>query len=651
MIAVIGLDGSVGRTSTVVLRALPADAGTELVQRSVREVLDLADRVVIAAAPGPSGVRSVAAVRDWLRANGYADLERLSIVEFDEVEAEAQPVCPICGAPQRGRYCEECGYDYQPVPQPPQPILQQPQLIGSTTYGHPQPLGGVVPPQAAAAEPVGSAEPIGFAEPVESAEPHQLVVELAERAAPGREVPLQVQVARGSGLGAALRAFTPPASGARLTIAVSAPGLVALGDLQQELTVLPGRDSDVLCFGLRTGAPGLHLVTVRAFRAGTFLGELRCQISVEEGGPTASGPLRSAPLETLAVDPGEVTLQVLKDEVAGTYSFQLISDTWYAPETLRFRAGDPHRASEQIYHELRATARAAAAGDSFGEIGQKRRRLRNLGVQLWTSSVPEAVQRQFWEQAGQITSFTVLGEHDAIPWELLYPLNEGSDDRGFLAEWLPVVRRVHGQDRVRHLALPGAAFVVPPGSPPEAAREVRALSSRLGVDVTEHGLFTDRSALTELIEQGHAGVLHFACHNAFTSAGSSVAMADGVFDPLDLAYAAQRRTLRASRPLVFFNACRSAGEIDWFSSSLGWANQFLQAGAGAFVGTLWPVRDSTALAFADRFYQQLFTARKPLGLASLSARQEIRDLDGDPTWLAYAVYGSPGALADTAPHH
>lgn len=58
------------------------------------------------------------------------------------------------------------------------------------------------------------------------------------------------------------------------------PQLLALGDLQQELIVPAGRDSDVLRFGLRTMAGGLHTVTVRAFHGGSFLGELRVLVSV-----------------------------------------------------------------------------------------------------------------------------------------------------------------------------------------------------------------------------------------------------------------------------------------------------------------------------------------------------------------------------------
>ncbi|CAL9657985.1 hypothetical protein SUDANB2_06872 [Streptomyces sp. enrichment culture] len=477
-------------------------------------------------------------------------------------------------------------------------------------------------------------------------EPRFLQAELVEQAPPGREVPLHVRVTRGSGdAGVALRGFPVTAAGARLLITVHAPGLLALGDLQQVLTVHPGQDSHWLQFGLRTMKPGLHTVTVRAFHQGTFLGELRAQVSVQPGTPARDGLPRTAPLTSLAFDPGEVTLQVLKG-ADGAYSFQLLSETTYAPESFRLLAGDSQGARERIYDELRRTA--AAAGQPGGtDQHAARRRLVNLGVQLWATAVPDAVRRQFWEEAGHVTSLTVLGEHDVVPWELLYPLDGHQEGDGFLAEWLPVVRRVFGQDRVRELPLSSAAFVVPPGSPPEAEREVLALRARLGAAVTDGGTLTRRAAVSDLIDEGLHGLLHFACHNSFTSAGSHVTMADGPFDPIDLAYATHSGALRTTHPLIFFNACRSAGEIDWFSTSLGWAPQFLRAGAGAFIGTLWPVRSDSALLFADTFYAQLVTEGRSLGQASLNARRALRDHGGDPTWLAYAVYGSPAARAAT----
>nr|WP_237543092.1 CHAT domain-containing protein [Streptomyces sp. SID4919] len=264
---------------------------------------------------------------------------------------------------------------------------------------------------------------------------------------------------------------------------------------------------------------------------------------------------------------------------------------------------------------------------------------------MWASAVPEPVRRQFWAEADRISSVTVLGAHDLVPWELLYPLDGDCEGEGFLSEWLPVIRRTFGQQRVRELDLSRAAFVVPPGSPEGAAEEIASLRRLFGAGVTDLGVFTERSAVSGLVEGGFGGLLHFACHNTFSDEGSQVAMADGPFDPIDLAYATHSRSLRDSRPLVFFNACRSAGEIGWYAASLGWGTQFLRSGAGAFVGTLWPVRSDAAHDFARAFYTELLTRDRTLGQASLHARRAVRRGDGDPTGLAYAVYGSPAARA------
>ncbi|WP_329535242.1 hypothetical protein OG568_41610 [Streptomyces sp. NBC_01450] len=98
-----------------------------------------------------------------------------------------------------------------------------------------------------------------------TAEPRRLVAELAEQTSPGREVPLHVQIVRGSGRdgrGVQLRPLFLPPDGARVLITIHAPGLVVVDELQQELHVVPGRDSDVLRFRLKAPTPGLHQVTV-----------------------------------------------------------------------------------------------------------------------------------------------------------------------------------------------------------------------------------------------------------------------------------------------------------------------------------------------------------------------------------------------------
>jgi hypothetical protein len=255
--------------------------------------------------------------------------------------------------------------------------------------------------------------------------------------------------------------------------------------------------------------------------------------------------------------------------------------------------------------------------------------------------VPETVRRQFWEQADKIKLFTVASEGDTVPWELLYPVDEDNDN-GFLVEQFPVVRRVYGQGRAKRLPLASAAYVVPPGSPKNAIDEVQAIRDRLGARVADRGVLDQLDQLITLLGSA-PNMLHFACHNQFDAAGSVINMAGGPFRPGDLSIAAQKRALASASPLVFFNACRTAGEIPGLVQMMGWAKLFMRAGAGAFIGSLWAVRSSSARTFADAFYRAFVTERVPLGAASLRARQAIADDDGDPTWLAYTVYGNPAA--------
>lgn len=99
--------------------------------------------------------------------------------------------------------------------------------------------------------------------------------------------------------------------------------------------------------------------------------------------------------------------------------------------------------------------------------------------------------------------------------------------------------------------------------------------------------------------------------------------------------------LREARPLLFFNACHSA-RADFNPVGLGgWAKAFMKGGAVAFIGPFWEVVDGSALAFANKFYSELFNGT-PIGEALRLARLAIKD-SGDPTWLAYSLYAHPEA--------
>ena len=467
---------------------------------------------------------------------------------------------------------------------------------------------------------------------------------LPERAPAGARLSLLVMITlqRGASPSAALKDFPVPPRGTVLTITVSTSGLIPQGDLDQDLFVPFAADSEPIRFGFVTGPAGLHSVVVRAFSGGTFLGELTLQISVEPGAALEEGRSQTALLTALTAEPGEVTLQVSRTD-EDRYTFQLIGEAWNRVEVTRRLAGDPTQVVGALIEELRAMS---ANESRFASPALARNRIRNLGAQLWADVVPEAIRRQFWAQGSRIRLFTIASDMDTVPWELLYPV-DGDNDNGFLVEQFPVVRRVYGQGRARVLRLDsGAAYIVPPGSPANAMAEVDGVRGIFPVNVRNRGVHASLAEFIELLNAAPS-VLHFACHNTFTEKGGSVIMLEGgPVRPSDLAIAVQQKGLAAISPLVFLNACRTAGDIPGLMQLVGWARQFMGAGAGAFIGSLWAVRSASAKTFAEAFYHAMVKDRIPLGVASLRARQAISSDPGDPTWLAYTVYGNPSASID-----
>jgi CHAT domain len=477
--------------------------------------------------------------------------------------------------------------------------------------------------------------------------PRYLTGLLPERAPAGARITLlaQITLAAPWWTSAAMEAFPVSPAGTTVTITVSAPGLIPVGDLEQDLAVPSSRDSRPVRFGFIAGPAGLHRVDVRAFIGGTCLAELALQISIEPGAALEEGSPRAALMAALAAEPGEVTLQVSR-AAQGGYSFQLLSEALYPMVLIDRLAGDPRTVVAQMVAELRAMSRGQSP---FVNPALVRNRLRSLGATLWADVVPKVIREQFWAQRDRIGLFTIASDIDTVPWELLYPVDLNNED-GFLVEQFPVVRRVYGQGRARTLRLnKGAGFIVPPKSPANAMDEVAGVRGILPADVIDRGTEAGLAQVINLLD-AVPSVLHFAGHAAFTDDGGSLISLDGgPLRPGDLAYARQKRAFEAVSPLVFLNGCRTAGEIPGFTQMNGWAQEFMGAGAAAFIGSLWAVRSSSARTFAEEFYRALVHGRQALGAASLQARQAIAADEGDPTWLAYTVYGNPSASFENEP--
>jgi CHAT domain-containing protein len=169
-------------------------------------------------------------------------------------------------------------------------------------------------------------------------------------------------------------------------------------------------------------------------------------------------------------------------------------------------------------------------------------------------------------------------------------------------------------------------------------------------NVTAQAVEPSPAALLDTLHQGAFDVLHLSCHGQASHDDidqSELIIADrpgaapNTADPVVVT----ARTVRSEAeleergPLVFLNACESGRLAPSLTAWGGWPLTFWERGAGAFVGTSWPVRENPAGAFAQGFYEKLLDGGT-LAQAAGAARQRAKAL-GDSSWLAYKVYGQP----------
>lgn len=433
-----------------------------------------------------------------------------------------------------------------------------------------------------------------------------------------------------------LKRFAVGASGEDVLLVLHAPGYTVLGPHRQTVHVPFRGDSEPVMFELRANAPGPGRMTFTAWLKGTYLGELEVETQTE---PTYGGHVTrttSTVIEPSAVE-GMVSLVVRYDPAQNTYRFEF-RDEDNPEEVTSHLAYDPGPRVERLVGDLERLAR----GRGGYSAAETRDYLVNAGAGLWHELLPARLREQFWERQERIRQLTILADSDAVPWELLYPFDPGHD-AGFLVEQFPVTRVVFGRRLPRSLNLQPAWFVLPDGSPQQAHDEVAALRGIVDVPSAPRPVITELTPLLDMIRNGVFGLLHFACHNTFDAAAGPVIPLDKrQFTPVQLTTTAISRPLARYTPLVFINACRSAGTSPSYQQLEGWARTFMAAGAGAFIGSLWAVRDSTARDFACELYSQLMKGTM-LGKAVMLARQAAAASPGDPTWLAYTVYGDPRA--------
>jgi nucleoid DNA-binding protein len=442
-----------------------------------------------------------------------------------------------------------------------------------------------------------------------------------------------------TGPGTELHPVVVPRRGLSVLVVAYAPGL-EIDEARQTLHVPYDRDSDPVRFDLKAQQSGIYQVAISAWNGASPLGEMHIEVTAEPQAASRSDREVHLDLSTdLSNEEGSVGLVIRFDPKHRKYRFEF-HDVDNPQEITCELTYDPQGTLGPLLANLDTLAKDKA---NYSH-DQTRDFLINAGIRLWNGLVPPDLQAQFWERQSRIKRLTIFTEHDQVPWELLYPMDR-NHDCGFLVEHFPVMRGIFNRSPSRTLRFSPARFVLPKGSPSAAEGEIDAIRKLLGVRRTPATVIETLTPLTKLIDSGRFGLLHFACHNRLASAtggGSVITLDARAFTPMSLEKARARKSLERSSPFVFINACRSATSTPCYNQLDDWAAAFLGAGAAAFAGSLWNIRDDTAREFAEALYCDLKQG-EALGQAVLNARKAAANASKDPTWLAYTVYGDPRA--------
>ncbi len=280
------------------------------------------------------------------------------------------------------------------------------------------------------------------------------------------------------------------------------------------------------------------------------------------------------------------------------------------------------------------------------------RKLVSFGRALWRELIPPEICSAYREIRRSVRSWMIISDEPWIPWELIKPYDASRPeeilDDDFLALQFELTRWLAGRSTpAREIAVRSFAALETADLP--QVKEERILLEDL--KRSSPGLSGEAPACDSAgevlgyLETCDVQLLHFMGHGTLAASRADEAgipLPDGsALRPLDLEGPVATRLLR-NQPLVFLNTCWAAQQ-GWSLTRLGgWASRWVGVcGCSAFVAPMWPVRTQIALSFARAFYEAL-AGGAPLGEAAWRARNQIfQERSGDPSVLAYVVYGHP----------
>lgn len=283
--------------------------------------------------------------------------------------------------------------------------------------------------------------------------------------------------------------------------------------------------------------------------------------------------------------------------------------------------------------------------------------IEQLSEAVWRNFLSEGAQEFLFERANPEKPTTLLIESNEpwIPWEMASVTTNLDDGtavtKGHLCDVFDLAREA---DRAsRSFAVERIGWVCVKDSGLAAALTDRqAIEGGTGEPPAPEveDIRAEPIALRHALSSGRFDVLHFVGHGVTQvgrEVGAQVLTLNGGERFSSLAIVSKViEGLTASQPFVFLNTCHAGAQKLEFGKIGGWAEKFMDGGAGGFLGCHWAVNDGLAAKFAEVFYAEIGCG-STVALAVRKARAAIRT-SGDPTWLAYTLHGNPNATFNFA---
>lgn len=286
--------------------------------------------------------------------------------------------------------------------------------------------------------------------------------------------------------------------------------------------------------------------------------------------------------------------------------------------------------------------------------------LRAIGSKLFMDLFPDEMRDTLYKNAGKLCPVQLISQESIMPWELVLLKNPKKQtsykakDR-FLGELGLIRWRINWQPPDQLQIRSGKAKYIWPDylekeeKLTEGAKEVNYLADKFkAISLKPDPV----KVLSVLKKPGSFDLLHFCCHGEADSkkiAYSQLRLGEKKSGKeVKPSYLSQLSveslgTLSKdnSRPIVVLNTCRVGRLGKNLVGYGGFAQAFLKAKAGVFVGALWQIEDIPAADFIISFYDSLLSGAT-LAEATVTARKKAAEKEG-ATWISYTVYGHPFA--------